>query len=65
MTRAAVTILLLCVAATTLLGGSFLSSATREHAAAGPALSLAAAVGYDELEAKVANIKKCGKAICS
>jgi protein-disulfide isomerase len=23
------------------------------------------AVGYDELEAKVANIKKCGKAICS
>ena len=23
------------------------------------------AVGYDELEAKIANIKKCGKAICS
>ena len=23
------------------------------------------AVGYDELEAKVANMKKCGKAICS
>jgi protein-disulfide isomerase len=23
------------------------------------------AVGYDALEAKVANMKKCGKAICS
>jgi protein-disulfide isomerase len=23
------------------------------------------AVGYDELEAKVANMKKCGKVICS
>ncbi|MFL6726977.1 MAG: L,D-transpeptidase family protein [Sphingomicrobium sp.] len=43
MTRTAVTILVLCVAATSVPAASSLSSATREHAAAGPVLSLAAA----------------------